>query len=142
MILWTRPMPAALLPQVEQHALARLRDHLQRLVELVAAVAARGGEDVAGQALRVHAHQHLVLGLDLAHDQRHVVLLVDQALEGVDAEGAVAGGQVGLGDLAHQALVPHAVLDQVLDGDQLAGRAARQKRLEPRRRAPWCRPRP
>ena len=48
---------APLLEQVEQHAPALLGDRLDRAVELVAAVAALGAEDVAGQALAVDPHQ-------------------------------------------------------------------------------------
>ena len=51
---------AALLAQVEQDPAALGRDPLERRVELAAAVAAGGREDVAGQALRVDAHEHRV----------------------------------------------------------------------------------
>ncbi len=50
---------AALLGQVEQHALALALDHRQRRSQLPAAVAALRVEDVAGEALRVHAHEHV-----------------------------------------------------------------------------------
>ena len=52
-------MPAALLGEVEQHAPALALDHRQRRLELLAAVAAQRVEDVAGQALGVHAHEHV-----------------------------------------------------------------------------------
>ena len=52
---------AALLGEVEQHAAALLLDAQQRVLELLAAVAAQRVEDVAGEALRVHAHEHVVL---------------------------------------------------------------------------------
>src|SRR5260221_415899 len=111
---------APLLSQVQQDAPAGLADHLERLVQLVAAVAARGREDVAGQALRVHAHESgLVPDAQVAHHEGDVMLAVDAALEGVDAEGTVAGGEIGLDDLPHQALGAHPMLDEVLDRDQL-----------------------
>ena len=106
MILWMRPMPAALLAQVEQHA-ARPRPRS----------VSRAGASWPPQSQRLEAKMSpvrhcectrtstVLVGLDVAHDQGHVMLAVDQALEGVDAEAAVAGGQVGLGDLAHEALV-------------------------------------
>ena len=50
---------ATLLREVEEHAAALVLDPLQRVVELLAAVAAQRVEDVAGQALRVHADQHV-----------------------------------------------------------------------------------
>ena len=53
--------PAALLGEVEQHAAALALDHRQRRLELLAAVAAQRVEDVAGQALGVHAHEHVVV---------------------------------------------------------------------------------
>ena len=52
--------PAALLGQVEQDAGALALDHRQRGLELLAAVAAQRVEDVAGQALGVHADEHVV----------------------------------------------------------------------------------
>ena len=51
---------AALLGEVEQHAAALVLDHRERRLELLAAVAAQRVEDVAGQALGVHAHEHVV----------------------------------------------------------------------------------
>ena len=55
-----QPDPAALLGEVEQHAAALALDLRQRRLELLAAVAAQRVEDVAGQALGVHAHEHVV----------------------------------------------------------------------------------
>ena len=52
--------PAPLLGEVEQHALALALDLRQRGGELLAAVAAQAVEDVAGQALAVDAHQHVL----------------------------------------------------------------------------------
>src|SRR5580658_4029447 len=48
---------AAFLRQVEQHAGRLLGNFAQRKFQLRAAIAAFGGEDVAGEALRVDAHQ-------------------------------------------------------------------------------------
>ena len=52
-------MPRPSWDEVEQHALALGLDHRQRRLELLAAVAAQRVEDVAGQALGVHAHEHV-----------------------------------------------------------------------------------
>ena len=52
--------PAALLGEVEQDAAALVLDHRERRLELLAAVAAQRVEDVAGQALGVHADEHVV----------------------------------------------------------------------------------
>ncbi len=48
---------AAFLPHVKQHAVAGGFDLRERGVELVAAIAAQRAEDVAGEALAVHAHE-------------------------------------------------------------------------------------
>ena len=46
-----QPDPAALLGEVEQHALPLLLDHRQRRLQLLAAIAAQAVEDVAREAL-------------------------------------------------------------------------------------------
>ena len=69
---------AALLGEVEQHALALALDHRQRRLELLAAVAAQRVEDVAGEALGVDADEHVLGAGDVALDHRDVVLVVDQ----------------------------------------------------------------
>ena len=61
---------AALVEHVDQHAAPGLLDLVHRRFELFAAVAALGAEHVAGQALRMQAHQHRLVRLDLAFDQR------------------------------------------------------------------------
>ena len=52
-------------------------------VELQAAVAAHRAEHVAGEALGVHAHEHVLLARDLAAHERHVLGAVEQRLEHV-----------------------------------------------------------
>src|SRR6185369_4147113 len=64
---------AALLVHVDEHAFALLIDHAQRVADLIAAVAARRAEDVAGEALRVHAHEHRVIFVNRILDQRDVL---------------------------------------------------------------------
>ena len=54
-----QPDAAALLGEVQQHALALALDHRQGRFELLAAVAAQRVEHVAGEALRVHPHEHV-----------------------------------------------------------------------------------
>src|SRR6185369_2090702 len=65
---------AALLRHVEEHAAILASDLEQGLVELFPAVAAKGVEDVSGQALRVNAHQDVAVPVDLALHEREVVL--------------------------------------------------------------------
>ena len=65
---------AAFLRHVQEDALVLAGDLAEGEVELLAAVAAEGVEDVAGQALGVHADEHVLLAHDLAADERDVVL--------------------------------------------------------------------
>ena len=131
-ILWPRPMPATLVAaQVHDDAGALLGDELHRGVELQAAVAAHRPEHVAGEALGVHAHEHVLLARDLAAHERHVLGAVEQRLEHVAGEVAVAGRDARLGDPAHQLLAVAAVADEVGDRDELQA-VLRGERLEPR----------
>ena len=59
---------ASFLLLVDQDAGAFVADHRQRKFELLAAIAAQGMEDVAGQALGMDAHQRR-RGLHVAHHQ-------------------------------------------------------------------------
>ena len=114
-----QPDPAPLLGEVEQHAAALLLDHRQRRLELLAAVAAQRVEDVAGQALRVHADEHVLGAVDLALDHRDVVLVVDERAVADDGELAEAGRQPGRDDALDELVVAAPVGDQVGDRDHL-----------------------
>ena len=70
---------AALLGEVEQHALPLLLDHRERRLELLAAVAAHRVEHIAREALRVDADEHVLGAVDVALDERDVVLAVRRA---------------------------------------------------------------
>ena len=115
-----QPDPAPLLGEVEQHAAAGLLDHRQRRLELLAAVAAQRVEDVAGEALGVHAHEHVVRAGDLALDERDVVLVVDE--RAVADDGRTSPKPVGSrrrDDALDELVVAAAVGDQVGDRDHL-----------------------
>ena len=111
--------PPALLAQVQQHADALLLDHRQRRLQLLAAIAAQRVEHVTGQALRVHADEHIVLTVDVALDERNVVLVVDQRAVPDGHELAEPGRELGRDDPLDQLLVPAAVGDQIRDRDHL-----------------------
>src|SRR3712207_3330043 len=64
------PDAAALLLHVDDDPLALAGQKLHGRLELLAAVAAQRVERVAGEAGGVHAHQHVLLALGLAHDER------------------------------------------------------------------------
>jgi hypothetical protein len=89
--------PAALVAlDVDEHARALLDDPVQRHRQLVAALAVRRAEDVAGQAFAVHPDQRAQRG-DVAVDQRD--LLGAGAVEVPDrAERPVPGRQPGFDD--------------------------------------------
>mmetsp|Transcript_45417 Transcript_45417/g.108966 ORF Transcript_45417/g.108966 Transcript_45417/m.108966 type:complete len:270 (+) Transcript_45417:125-934(+) len=99
--LGAQPDAAPLLPaQVEHDTVAVVLDCLQRGLELRPAVASQAAEDVAGAALRVHAHERgarreregrLVSRVVGRLDERDVLDAVDEALEAVRHEEAVLG---------------------------------------------------
>ena len=65
----------------------------------------------------MHADENVLAVADLAADERDVRLAVDLVLEGIHAEHAELGRQLGGGDALDQRLGPHAVLDQIRDRD-------------------------
>ena len=71
----------------------------------------------------MNTHQYRLRRVDLSLDQRHVLFLGDFVLEYEGAKLADVQRQVGFSDGAHQHLALHAVMDQVLDGDDLESEA-------------------
>ena len=113
---------AAFLLFVEEDAAAGVGDGGEGELELLAAVAAEGVEDVAGEALGVDADDGRIGGavgtdgLEIAHDEGNGGFgagerggeggvagfgIGHDAFEAQDAEVAPAGGEVGVGDLAY-----------------------------------------
>ena len=86
-----QPDPAALLGEVEQDARAFLLDPREGALELLAAVAAPRVEHVAGQALGVDTDEHVLLPLDVALDERDVLLAGQRLAIGDRLEVAVVG---------------------------------------------------
>ena len=86
-------------------------------VELAAAITPERVQDVAGQALRVHAHHDVGAVAHVAQHERDVRLLVELVFERVHFEFAEVGGKLGFRDFLHHRLVVHAVLDQIGDRD-------------------------
>src|ERR1700732_3396441 len=85
------------------------------------ALAAGGSEDVAHQAVGVHADQHwLVAGFNIATNEGYVRLAaIDLALVGDEAELAEAGVDQRLAHAMYVALMRHAVADQLRDRQHL-----------------------
>ena len=94
--------------------------------ELRSAVTAQRAEHVAGEALGVHAHEHVLLALHRATHEREVLLTVEQALVDVAGEVAPLGGDLRLGDATHELLALAAIADQVGDRDELQVVLARE----------------
>ena len=76
-------------------------------------------EDVAGQALGVHADEHVLAPVDIALDERHVVLAGEGLAECHGGELPVYGGQPDGRHALDELLGAPPVLDQVGDSDHL-----------------------
>ena len=87
-------------------------------MQLVAAVAAPGTEDVAGEALGMHAHKHVAAVADFALHESDVLLARDVVHEAVNGELAVVGGELGHGLLAHVVVMHAAVVLELLDAHE------------------------
>src|SRR6266508_2804003 len=94
-------------------------DPRERLLELLAAVAAERVEDVSGQTLGVDADEDILLALDVALDERDVVLAGQLLPEGDRNEVSVGRREADRSHALHQLLRAPAVLDQVFDRDHL-----------------------
>src|SRR6185437_5562433 len=105
--------PAALLAHVEEDAAALARDLRERLLELLAAVAAQRVEDVAREALGVDADEHVLGALDVARDEGDVHLAGQLLAEGDRRELPVARRQPDGRAALDELLVAAAVLDEV-----------------------------
>ena len=75
-------------------------------------------EDVAGQTLGVDAHEHALLPLHLAEDERDMLVRVDIVAIADHPELAERRGKPRLGDAMHQPLVSQPVRDELRDGDE------------------------
>ena len=109
--------PALVPADVEHDAAPLLGDGGQRGLQLGAAVAAQRPEDVAGEALGVHADQHVLAVADLAVDEGDVLALVVGAAVADRGERARHQRDDGLGDPLDQLVEALAVGDQVGDRD-------------------------
>ena len=122
------PDATPLLPQIKKDAAAFFGDAAERHIKLLAAIAADGVERVAGEALVVDAHQHGLPGRDVAHRERDVLGLgvADLRPVAVDRELAVLRRQLCRGHAFDEALLGHAMGDEVLHRDQAKAVAPRE----------------
>src|SRR5262245_23921169 len=99
-----------LLHFVDQNPSAGLSDHGERHLQLLAAIAAQGAEDVAGEALRMDANQRR-LSVNVAHDQGygffHTAVAIKKAFKSHNAELSPASGEIGLSHLADGGISTH-----------------------------------
>ena len=143
--LLAQPDAAALVPADVDHCSAPFGpDQPQRLLELLAAVAAPRAERVAGQALGVHPDQRrrrvggVVVGD--AHAE-HDVLLTGAIAEGRHPERPVLCRQQGVGQAEHGGGGAVQVRDGHLSSMRSRTRSLRSGRPRGRGRRRWRRPR-
>ena len=110
---------AAFLAHVEQDPSTFFFNALHGLVELGSAVAAAGGEDIAGEAFAVNPHQCWLCGGDLAFHKRDVVHAINERTVEMQIEIPVVSGHVDRLFVLHELLAFAAVGDEVLDGAHL-----------------------
>jgi len=85
--------PSSFLGHVQEDSGGRPTDSLHRCVELLAAIAPFGPEDIARHAFGVEAHEDVPLSRDVAPDERHVLLPRERADKCVNPEFAVPSRQ-------------------------------------------------
>jgi hypothetical protein len=113
---WSEADATAFLAHVEQDTGSFFFDALHGLVKLGSAVAAAGGEDIAGEAFAVNPHQCWLSGADLAFNESDVVHAINEGAVEMEVEIPVVGGHVNRLFMLHELLAFAAVSDEVLDG--------------------------
>src|SRR5882757_9104795 len=91
--------------EVEEDAAVFFGDGRQGAGDEFGAIAGDGAEDVAGEAVRMDAHERGSWPFEVAADKRDVLIVVDVAGVGDDAEIAEARGENGFGHTAYVTLV-------------------------------------
>src|SRR4051812_32331816 len=109
---------ASFLIEIDNDAASIGGDHPHGFMQLPSAVAAQRVEDIAGQALRVHAHQYFLAVGDVAVDERDMLVLIDVVAIADDLPGAMLRRQSSLGDAMDEPLVLQSVRDQLSDRDE------------------------
>ena len=110
---------AALLAHVDEDPAPFGGDLLERQVHLFAAVAAHRVEDVAGNALRVHADEDGLGRRDVAADEGGVLVGIDRRAVSVKSEVAPLRRQDGGGDALDEPLALSTITDEFCDADDL-----------------------
>ena len=110
---------ASLLPYVEDNALTLCLDAAHCRCELIAAVTAHRAERIPRQALRVHAHENIFLAAHIPLDNGEVTAFVERVLVGDQFEMPILAREVHLRNPMDKVLRMFAVLDEILDGDDV-----------------------
>ena len=108
---------ASLLTEVEEDTLSLRFDLLQCALQLFAAVAALGPEDIACHAFGVHAAEDIVLTAHLSLDKREVFEAAQRIEKAVDFKIAEGTRERGARRFFERIVVALAVAHQVLDAD-------------------------
>src|SRR4051812_25535051 len=107
------------LVKVDHRAAALFGDHLHRPIDGCMAFTRVCTEDIAYEAMSMHANQYGIFGgeagWEFSHNQRNVRLAVHFALVSNHAEFAIASGNHRFTQSMHVALVLHAIADQLSD---------------------------
>ena len=103
---------------VKEHA-AVLADELHGGGQLFAAIATQATKDIARQAFAVYAHVHRLAKIGVTRDPCHMFHAVSLATVSVGGKVAVLGLHMRSGDALHELLVFQAIIDEVVDRDNL-----------------------
>ena len=109
----------ALLTHVHEHALTLAANGLQSKLYLLTAVAPGTLENVTGQALAVDPDQGGLIGRNVPHDKRYVLVLVHQASVGDNLKLPMSGWHSRLSHSLDQILVGAAICDDIGYGDHV-----------------------
>ena len=112
------PDAAPFLVEIDNHAAPFVRDEFHCGVQLPAAVAPCRMKDVAGEALRMHPREHVVMTMHIAEDQRNVFVVIDIVAVADDAELAELRWEPCFGHAVHQALRAQPMRDELRDRDE------------------------
>src|SRR5262249_13665924 len=70
---------AAGVMKIEKDAATFFRNRFKRALNQILAIARRGAEDVAGQAVRMNADERGRIAFEIAADERHMLIVIDVA---------------------------------------------------------------
>ena len=82
---------AALLPHIDKNTLSFFTDHLQRVLQLPAAIATERPEYITGQTFRMNTDQYVLFSRHVPLDQRDMLGVIDQIDVADDPEVAELG---------------------------------------------------